>query len=71
MRIDEGRADQPSVASILLSGLRLYGPLDRADLAAHNADIDAMPAVGEIRVADDQVEHGTSLSESGYRSPRR
>jgi len=62
MRIDEGRRRQPTSGVDLLTGLGGDLGFHRRDLAFIDGDVDALAAIGEIGVANDQVEHGASLT---------
>ena len=70
MRIDEGRRHQPVVERHHLARLCLDPGRDLPDAPVPDRDVDADAAVGEVGVADEQVEHG-GLRWVHMRSPRR
>ncbi|MNW04414.1 hypothetical protein D3C71_2004990 [compost metagenome] len=71
MRIDEGRADQPVGRIDRFPRFACNIGLDRGDLATGDGDIDALAAIRQVCVLDDEIEHKRLLELNRQRSPRR
>ena len=61
MRVDERRGDQAVCGVDVLAGLGYDGRGNLGDFAIKNGDVLALASIGQVGLAQDQIEHEASL----------